>query len=276
MDPELSWRRIAFLVTVTTGSVYALLVVSLYMSQRALLFPRPEPVALPEAPRLLRTELTVDAAPVPMWWNVIPEAPLVLFFHGNATQLASTLTQANGALIVGLSFAAVEYPGYGLAPAKEPSEAGCFAAGRAAIAAIADLGLGVPVCMGHSLGSGVAAAMAAEGRCRALVLTAPYTSVGDVGAREYPWVPVRLLVKDPFDTLGRASQIAVPALVIHGRNDEIIPFAMGEALAAAIPGARLLPRETGHNELLDGETWAAVAAFARGLPSGDGSGDQIR
>ncbi|MSQ00802.1 MAG: hypothetical protein EXR71_02790 [Myxococcales bacterium] len=97
---------------------------------------------------------------------------------------------------------------------------------------------------------GVAAEMAAEGRCQALVLTAAYTSVTDVAAREYPWV-------------------AVPTLVVHGRHDEIIPFAMGEALAAAIPGARLLPRESGHNELLDGDTWAAVAAFTRGLPSLD-------
>ncbi|GDX82841.1 alpha/beta hydrolase [Deltaproteobacteria bacterium] len=235
----------------------------LYVGQRKLLFPSPPPAELPVAQGLTRTDLSVDGAPVPMWWSTVPGAPTVLFFHGNAAQLAGTLPEATAAMVAGLGFAAIEYPGYGLAPAEEPSEEGCFAAGRAAISALADLGVGPPVCVGHSLGAGVAAAMAAEGRCSALVLAAPFTSVLDMAALQYPWLPTSRLVKDPFDSLGRASQIAIPTLVIHSRDDGIIPFAMGEALAAAIPGARLLPRNAGHNAVLDAESWVAIASFVQ-------------
>ncbi len=245
------------------GAIWLVATGGLYVGQRKMLFPTPPAAKLPAAPGLTRLYLSVEGAPVPMWWTAVSDAPMVLFFHGNAAQLAGTLPEARAAMVAGLGFASVEYPGYGLAPAEEPSEAGCFAAGRAAIAALTDLGAGPPICVGHSLGAGVAAAMAAEGRCGALVLAAPFTSVLAMAARQYPWLPTSHLVKDPFDSLGRASQIAIPTLVIHGRNDGIIPFAMGEALAAAIPGARLMPRDRGHSDVLDAESWAAIASFMR-------------
>jgi hypothetical protein len=101
-------------------------------------------------------------------------------------------------------------------------------------------------------------------RCGRIVLIAPYTSIPAVAGIEYPWLPTNWLVRDHLDTLSRAPGIRVPALVIHGTSDRVIPVSMGRAVAAAIPGAELTIREgRGHDDVLDDETWDRIAAFLR-------------
>jgi hypothetical protein len=190
-------------------------------------------------------------------------APRVVFFHGNAEQIGFTRGDAAFAEAGGLAFAAPEYPGYGDAHAGTPSETAILAAARAAIEALAARGEAPPICVGHSLGSGVAVVMAAEGRCSKLVAISAYTSVPDLAAGMFTWFHVLWLVLDRFDSLARAPSVKGPSVVIHGRHDELIPFAMGEALAAALPGARFVPRDRGHNDIRDGETWAEIARFAK-------------
>jgi fermentation-respiration switch protein FrsA (DUF1100 family) len=89
------------------------------------------------------------------------------------------------------------------------------------------------ILWGHSLGSGVAARMASEGRASALVLESPFTAAVDVAANAYPFFPVRLLMRDRFDTLALVPRIQVPVLILHGTEDQAIPFAMGATLARA-------------------------------------------
>jgi hypothetical protein len=127
------------------------------------------------------------------------------------------------------------YPGFSGNPGK-PSEDALMADARATVAAVAKRG-GPIIVWGHSLGSGVAARMAGEGRAAGLVLESPYTSLPDVGALAYPYIPVHLLMLDRFDTLSLAPRIHVPVLIFHSTDDDQIPFAMGESLACAF-GAR--------------------------------------
>jgi pimeloyl-ACP methyl ester carboxylesterase len=82
-----------------------------------------------------------------------------------------------------------------------------------------------------------------------------------MAARRFPWAPARWLVRDRFDSLSRAQTITVPTLLIHGRKDGLIPYEMSETLAAAIPNARLVERNRGHNDIRDQQTWAEVARF---------------
>ena len=82
--------------------------------------------------------------------------------------------------------------------------------------------------------------MASRGRGARLVLVTPYTSIPDLVTEAAPGVPAAALLSDRFDTLSKASHIRVPTLVIHGDADEIVPFAMGRRVAAAIAGARFL------------------------------------
>lgn len=253
--------RVVRVLALSLGGAYLIFVTALFCFQRWIIFP-----ATPADPFLptegaTRELVPVSGGSVPMDVSGEAGAPRVVFFHGNAEQIAQTRNDASEAEDAGLSFAAVEYPGYGDAEAIDKSETTILEAARAGIAALAAKGEGAPVCVGHSLGSGVATAMAAEGRCAKLVVISPYTSMVDMAADQYPWVPVRLLVLDRFDSFARAADVKVPALVIHGRRDDLIPFRMGEAMATALH-ARFVPRDRGHNDIRDRETWNAIGAFA--------------
>jgi fermentation-respiration switch protein FrsA (DUF1100 family) len=109
--------------------------------------------------------------------------------------------------------------------------------------------------------------MARRGRGRALVLVTPFTSIPDAAAFHAPFLPTRLIISEQFDTLSRAGAINVPTLVVHGTLDEVVPFFMGERVAAAIAGARFVRIEGGrHNDLFDRDPHLlrTIAAFSRG------------
>jgi pimeloyl-ACP methyl ester carboxylesterase len=112
--------------------------------------------------------------------------------------------------------------------------------------------------------------MALRGRGARLVLISPYTSIPAVASEVVPWAPTRLLVRDRFDTLAKAPGIQVPVLIVHGTEDEVVPYRMGEALSRAFPHARLRPvAGAHHNDVADPEVvLAEIAAFARVGPTG--------
>jgi uncharacterized protein len=242
---------------------YAVLVASLYVAQRRLLYPRPAPEPVPAEGR--RLTASFDGGEVPIWLTGEGDRAVV-WFHGNSQQLASTKGAAKAFTKRGFRFVAPEYPGYGMATGAGPTEATILAAAGAAMDALA--GEGPLDCVGYSLGTGVAAAMAAEGRCARLALIAAYTSLPDAAAATYPFVPARWLVHDRLDTLARAPRIAVPTLLVHGTRDLIVPIELGREVAAALPDGRLVVREKGHADILDGETFDAIAAFLAGDQAG--------
>ena len=90
---------------------------------------------------------------------------------------------------------------------------------------------------GQSLGSGLAAEMARRGLGGRLILISPFTSMASLGQRFFPWLPVAPLVRHRFDTLSKAPGIGVPVLIVHGTEDELVPFSMGEELARVFPRA---------------------------------------
>jgi len=84
------------------------------------------------------------------------------------------------------------------------------------------------------LGTGVAIALAAEKPVARVLLQAPYTSIADIGAAAYPFMPVRLLIKDSFRSDERVGRITAPVLVIQGERDRVVPIKNGEQLYALI------------------------------------------
>jgi pimeloyl-ACP methyl ester carboxylesterase len=118
------------------------------------------------------------------------------------------------------------------------------------------------VVMGRSLGTGVAAEMAHRGYGSRLVLISPYTSIADVAARSFSYLPTRLLVRDRFDTAKKAPTVRQPTLILHGDRDEVIPHAMGETLARAFPDATFHSmRGSTHNDPLSPEAFEVFRAF---------------
>lgn len=172
-----------------------------------------------------------------------PAAPVIVYFHGNGNVAGDALGLARYVTQHGPSMVLVEYRGYGASvEAGVPSEDGLYADAEAVLdhlrrEAIADERV---VLWGYSLGSAVAAEMAVRGHGTRLVLQAPFTSIVAVGEARFPWAPVSWLLSDRFDTGSKAARIALPTLIIHGEDDEIVPFEMGKTLAATIPRATLL------------------------------------
>jgi hypothetical protein len=176
-------------------------------------------------------------------------APVVVHFHNNREMAEDAAGVAYELAARGLGVMLVEYRGYGASTGASPSEEGLYADAEAALDLLAARGVGPEriVLWGTSLGTGVAAEMARRGRGGRLVLVTPYTSIPDLVANVAPFLPANLLVADHFDTLAKARSIRVPTIVVHGDADEIVPFGMGQRIAAAIPGARLLRIAGGHH-----------------------------
>jgi fermentation-respiration switch protein FrsA (DUF1100 family) len=241
--------------------VYLGLTVLIYFNQASLVF-------LPEVDRDFRAspadigleftalKLTTADGETLDGWFVPANAKhvtrgLVIFFHGNAGNIGHRLDYLR--MFHDLEFATLiaDYRGYGRSSGT-PSEEGTYLDADAAWRHATQT-LGFParkiVIFGESLGGGVASHLAAGNRPGALVLASTFTSVPDLGAELYPFLPIRMLARVHYETLALLPQLACPVLVIHSRNDDTIPFAHGRRLfEAAHPPKQFLEIEGGHND----------------------------
>jgi fermentation-respiration switch protein FrsA (DUF1100 family) len=193
----------------------------------------------------------------------------VVYFHGNGEVMGDELWMAERLVKRGFAVVLAEYRGYGRSKGPSPSEDGLYADATAVLDDLAARGVGADrvVLWGASLGTGVAVEMARRGRGAALVLVSPYTSIVDMAARMTPFLPVGLLVGDRFDNAAKAPSLTLPAVVVHGMDDEVVPFAMGERIAVAIHGSRFERVARGHHMdcflVDDGLLSRVTAAVAR-------------
>jgi pimeloyl-ACP methyl ester carboxylesterase len=171
-----------------------------------------------------------------------PGKPTVIFFHGNGDVTTSFSEFGMRLHAHGWGVVLAGYPGYSGNPGQ-PTESNLMAAARATIAAARANRV---IVWGHSLGSGVAARMAAEGRAQGLVLEAPYTSLPNVAAMVYPYIPVHLLMRDRFDTQSLTGRIKMPVLIFHSIDDAQIPFSMGDQLASTLHACLVKMQGAGH------------------------------
>jgi pimeloyl-ACP methyl ester carboxylesterase len=268
-DKGRSRLRTALRALALLAGTYAAVCAVAWIGQRALLFPAPRETRVrpPLGSELLDLVAKDGAAVHALSFPAPPGAPTVVHLHGNGETMTSSVKLAETLRAEGVGVVLVEYRGYGISGGS-PSESGLYADAEAVLDHLAADGTGPArvVLYGASLGSGVAAEMAARGRCAALVLVSPFTSIAAVARRMLPLLPTEHLVRDRFDTLGKAARIHVPTLVVHGDHDGVIPFAMGEAVTKAIAGATLLVVPgAGHDDLLarDGDRIVrAVVALA--------------
>jgi fermentation-respiration switch protein FrsA (DUF1100 family) len=234
---------------------YVGLAALLYLTQRSLLyFPdtrRHAPVALglTQAEEVMLT--SADGVGVTVW-HVPPREgmPVVIYFQGNGGGLNLRAERFRKVTAEGVGLVALNYRGYGGSEGS-PSEGGLildakaayeFAAGKYAADRI--------VLWGESLGTGVAVALAAEKPVARIVLESPYTSIADVAASIYWFMPVRQLIKDSFRSDLRIAKVTAPVLIVHGVRDTIVHIDFGERLYALIPGPKqfIRMREAGHND----------------------------
>jgi fermentation-respiration switch protein FrsA (DUF1100 family) len=194
------------------------------------------------------------------------ERPTIVYFHGTAGNLEDRLFKAKLFRARGYGIALVGYHGYDGNPGI-PTEYNLYDDGRAALRAIRKKGVSEEqmVLYGESLGTGIAAQMAAEHPdIRALVLEAPYTSIPDVAASRHWYFPVRHLIKDRFETFKKIATLQMPILILHGTRDRTVPYRFGKKLFGLVTTAKkefVTLEGAGHTNLYDFKAEEAVHAF---------------
>ncbi|HEX4893910.1 MAG TPA: alpha/beta fold hydrolase [Hyphomicrobiaceae bacterium] len=238
---------------------YALIVLAAWLGQRRLMY-APDTTRVPPAAAGLADVVehmldTPDGARLVVWRRQAqPGRPTILYFHGNAGNLADRGGRLGRYGHLGYGLAALSYRGYG-GSTGSPSEASNVADARLLYDKV--IGEGVKpqdiVLYGESLGSGVAVQLAAKHPVGALVLDAPYTSIVDVAVKAYPFLPVRPLLLDRYESNRLIQGIKAPLLILHGALDRVVPAAMGSALheIAADPKKLVLFPRGGHSDLDD-------------------------
>lgn len=193
---------------------------------------------------------TLDAWHVPATRGTLARG-LAIILHGNAGNIGHRLDYLRMFHDLGFASLIIDYRGYGRSSGRASEEGSYMDADTAWNHATRALGYppGRIVVFGESLGGAVAAHLATTQRPGALVLASTFTSVPDLGTEIYPWLPIRLLSRIRYDSRGRLPLVNAPVLVIHSRQDDVIPFAHGERLfGAARAPKRFMEIEGGHND----------------------------
>jgi len=258
------------LFVIAIGAYVALAALLMYFENALVFFPTPARVywAPPPSPDVRDVTLTTSAdEEIHSWWLPCPGSRgALLYLHGNAgnlSQRGQTVLRLRDALE--MSVLIIDYPGFGKSPGT-PTEQSCYRAADAAfdwLTAEQGIAPGEIVLFGKSLGGGVATHLACQRDHRALALVKTYTTLPDVGATIYPWLPVRLLMRNHFDSLSRIGACRQPVFVAHGTTDELIPFALGQRLfeAANEPKEFFAMSNHGHNDPFPDEFYTALKAF---------------
>ncbi len=188
---------------------------------------------------------------------------VVLYCHGNGGNLTSRGPHYRLLLELGVNIMAFDYRGYGQSEG-EVDEDGTYHDAFAAYDWVIERGFTGQqiIAWGESLGGGVASRVALDRKVGALILNCSFTSTPDVGAEWFPFLPVRYLASIHYDTHSRLPEIKCPVVVMHAKDDNIIPFHHSEKnFAAANEPKIFVEQEGGHN---DG-VFAAPEKFKEGL-----------
>ena len=235
---------------------YLVILLFVYLRQdRMLYFPARDLWQVPSDRGIAYEDLSLttrDGLRISAWYLPAPhERGVLLFCHGNAGNMADRMDSLMIFHDLDLSVLIFDYRGYGKSGGK-PSESGTYRDAEAAwdyLMRVKQIPPHRIVIFGRSLGGAVAAELAREKNPAALIIESTFLSVPDLGARLYPWLPVRLLSKFRYATVDKIGSISCPKLVIHSPDDEIIPFDQGRTLyEKSSPPKEFLMIRGGHNE----------------------------
>jgi len=261
-------------IVIVLAVIYLGGVTVLYFRQREMLFPippvgrtAPDAAGFPEAEEHVLT--TADGEKVIVWHVPARSGrPVVLFFPGNGDFLAGRVSRFKGITSDGTGLVALSYRGYAGSGGR-PTERGLVLGAEAAYAfASARYDAKRIVVWGFSLGSGVATALAADHPIGKLVLEAPFTSLTDVAAAAFPFLPVRWLIADQFRSDQCIARVRAPLLIMHGTQDITISIELSRRLVALAnqPKQFVAFPKGGHNDLGDHGAIETARHFI-GLPA---------
>ncbi|MEZ7197124.1 alpha/beta hydrolase [Pseudodesulfovibrio karagichevae] len=263
------------------GVVYAALAAWVFITQRGLVYcPRRELAGTPDQAGLAYEDVwltTGQGTRIHGWWLPCEGADRVLLLcHGNGGNVSYLMETYRIFHDLGLSVLSFDYSGYGRSKGR-PSEKATRGDARAVWDwLVGEKGIepGRVVLFGRSLGGGVAARLAADlveagTDPGGLIMESTFTSVTDMGAARYPWLPVRWLVRHRYDSVRALRGVRVPVLFLHSPEDDLVPYAMGRTLYEGYAGPKLFWALSGdHNcGFMTTSGYAeGLRRFLRGLP----------
>lgn len=239
---------------------YGAVIVWMYLSQRKMLYyPKTEHVASPELIGLPYEDVTVLNGlgnHIHAWWVPHPDARFtILFSHGNGGNISHRLETLRIFHEMGISTLVYDYSGYGKSEG-EPGEGAMRSDAMAAwnwLVKTQNVSPESVILFGRSLGGAVTARLAADVldrgyRPAGLVLESTFTSIPDMGAYMYPWLPVRFLARYKYDSESALRGHDLPILFGHSQEDEIVPYALGRRLYTSYAGPKaFMEMQGGHN-----------------------------
>lgn len=211
--------------------------------ERTLVYPAPSRKRGDWEPRWLDNEdvwfPSVDGTKLHGWYVPHPEPRhVILYAHGNGEHVGN---QVNVVLRLQATLSAsvfvYDYRGYGQSKGR-PTESGLIADGLAAQQWLAERTGMLPedlVLMGRSLGGGVSIAVAAERGARAVIVEATFSRMVDAARYNYPWLPVRMFMRDRYDSISRLARFNGPFFQSHGSLDEVVPIQLARRLFDSAP-----------------------------------------
>ena len=251
------------------GLIVAVFLVLVWTGQRRLIY-RPDATRIhPSAEGLTGVaEVVLEAADGAklMAWHVeaTDGRPTVLYLHGNGGGLYERSARLRILQSAGYGVLMLAYRGYS-GSTGQPSEAANVADAKMAYDWLrgAQSAQESIVVFGESLGTGVAVQVAADKPVAGVILDSPFTSLVDVAAGHFPFVPIRWLLRDRYMSMDHIGRVRAPLLIVHGEQDRVVPFALGQRLFAAAhqPKRHVAFPGVGHLVPFDERGWPIIRAF---------------
>jgi len=216
--------------------IYFLILVFLYFYQRNLLYH-------PNENNYSEDKISVDIENVRIktsdniellgWYHEknLKDFKTLIFFHGNAGSLENRIHKLNHFRDMNINFLIIAWRGFS-GNNGNPSEQGLYEDGKSAIDWLIKKGVSEKnlILYGESLGTGVATHLAQNKNFAGVILETPFTSMIDAAKKFYPYIPVKLLLKDKFENYKKIKNINLPILIMHGEVDQLVPFSMGKKI----------------------------------------------
>ena len=245
----------ASLLFILCGVYFGMLILLFIMQSRLVYFPAKEIICTPADIRLQYEDIiikTPDGLNLNAWF-IPAKSPTgtVLFCHGNGGNICYSLDVVETLNKLNLNVLIFDYRGYGKSEGS-PSEKGTYTDAETAYRWLMK-DRNIPessiIIMGRSLGAAIAANLARNHNPRLLILESGFSSTPDVAAKKYPIFPVRLLCSYKYKTAEYVKDIKCPLLVVHSKEDEIIPYSNGiKIFSSAKEPKEFLEISGSHNE----------------------------
>ena len=215
---------------------YLLLIVFIYFYQRNLLYHPSENNYQNDEIQFSYEEIFIkvdDKIKLKSWIinKNLKKFKTLVFFHGNAGELSNRIYKLNELNKLDINILLISWRGFS-GNERSPTEDNLYKDAEAAIQWLnrKEVKNDRIILYGESLGTGVAVEIGKKNNFNSIILESPFTSMENAAKIYYPYLPVKLLLKDKYDSLSKITTIKTPILIMHGKKDDIVPFSMGKEL----------------------------------------------